>query len=49
MPLSIYFKKGLAKVEISLARGRKTFDKREAIRARDIGRDVQRELREAGR
>jgi SsrA-binding protein len=32
VPLSIYFKKGIAKVELSVARGRKTYDKREAIK-----------------
>jgi SsrA-binding protein len=33
VPLSIYFKKGIAKVEICLARGRKTYDKRDMDRA----------------
>jgi SsrA-binding protein len=45
IPLSIYFKKGLAKVEISLARGRKTFDKREAIKKQDAKRDIDRAMR----
>ena len=31
VPLSLYFKKGIAKVELCLAKGRKTFDKREAL------------------
>ena len=38
-----------AKVEIALARGKDLYDKREAIRKRDMARDVQRELREAQR
>ena len=39
VPLSIYFKKGMAKVELSIARGRKTFDKREALKKQDAKRD----------
>lgn len=38
IPLSVYFKNGLAKVELALARGRKQYDKREKIRKRDIER-----------
>jgi SsrA-binding protein len=38
-----------AKVEIALAKGKDLYDKRESIRKRDMARDVQRELREAGR
>jgi SsrA-binding protein len=45
IPLSIYFKKGMAKVEISIAKGRKTFDKREAIKKQDAKRDIDRALR----
>ncbi len=45
VPLRLYFKDNkLAKVEISLARGKKLYDKREAIRKRDIQREVEREL-----
>jgi tmRNA-binding protein len=36
-------------VEIALARGKDVYDKREAIRKREMARDVQRELREARR
>ena len=50
VPLKIYFnKKGWAKLEIGLAKGKKTFDKKDAIKERDIKRDVQRELRNIGR
>ena len=42
IPLSIYFKEGRAKLELALARGRKTYDKRHAIAARDAGRDIER-------
>jgi SsrA-binding protein len=45
VPLSLYFKKGIAKVELCLARGRKTFDKREAIKKQDAKRDMDRAMR----
>jgi SsrA-binding protein len=45
VPLQIYFKKGLAKVEISVARGRKLYDKREALKKQDAKRDIDRALR----
>ena len=44
VPLSIYFKDGRAKVELGLARGRKSYDKRHAIAARDAARDTEREM-----
>ena len=49
VPLSLYFKKGIAKVELCLARGRKTFDKREAIKKQDAKRDIDRAMRRAAR
>jgi SsrA-binding protein len=49
VPTRIYFDGPRAKVEIALARGKDRFDKREAIKARDQRRDVERELRDAGR
>ena len=45
IPVSIYFKKGMAKVEIFVAKGRKTFDKREAIKKNEAKRDMDRALR----
>ena len=45
IPLSIYFKDGRAKVELALARGRRTHDKREAIRRREDERTLRRVLR----
>jgi SsrA-binding protein len=45
VPLSLYFKKGMAKVELSIARGRKTYDKREAIKKQEAKRDIDRALR----
>ena len=42
VPLSIYFKEGKAKVELGLAKGRRRYDKRQAIAERDAGRDADR-------
>jgi SsrA-binding protein len=44
VPLSLYFQNGWAKVEIALARGRRSFDKRQAIAQRDAEREIAREL-----
>ncbi len=44
VPLSMYFKDGRAKVEIALAKGKKTYDKRQAIAKREADREAQREL-----
>lgn len=44
IPLSIYFKDGYAKVELAVATGKKQWDKRQTIAARDMQRDVEREL-----
>jgi SsrA-binding protein len=45
IPLKLYFKKGLAKVELALAKGKKLYDRREDIKRRDSDRDLRRELR----
>jgi SsrA-binding protein len=37
----LYFKGGLAKVEIALARGKKIYDKRETIKAQDAEREAR--------
>jgi SsrA-binding protein len=44
VPLRMYFKHGLAKVEIAVARGKKTHDKRQSIAKRDAERSMQREM-----
>lgn len=49
IPLSIYFKKGLAKVEIAVAHGKLEFDKRETIRRRIADREAQRAVRNANK
>ena len=40
----MYFKDGRAKVELAVARGRKTHDKRQVIAERDANMDVRREM-----
>jgi SsrA-binding protein len=45
VPLKLYFKDGLAKVELSVARGRKMHDKREALRRDDAKREMDRGMR----
>ncbi len=42
IPLSMYFKDGYAKIEIALARGRKSYDKRHAIAERESKRETDR-------
>lgn len=50
IPLSLYFSPAnKVKVELGLARGKKLYDKRDAIAARDQQRDVERSLRERNR
>jgi SsrA-binding protein len=44
IPLRVYLKRGLAKIEIGLGRGLKKYDKRQAIAKRDAERDMRRAL-----
>ena len=46
IPLKLYFKDGLAKVELALAKGKKLYDKRESIKKRDSDREIKRRLAE---
>jgi SsrA-binding protein len=46
VPTRLYLKGGRAKVEIALARGKRKYDKRQAIAERDAQRDVERALKE---
>ena len=48
IPLSLYLKDGIAKVELALVRGRKHYDKRAAIAKRDAEREMARALRKRG-
>ena len=45
VPLKLYFKKNKAKILLGLAKGKKTYDKRETIKRRDIERDIQTRLK----
>lgn len=42
VPLKMYFKSGKVKVEMALARGKKTYDKRESIKKKDQRRELER-------
>ena len=45
IPLSVYFKGPYAKVELSLARGKKSYDKREAIAKREADREIAKRMK----
>jgi len=47
VPLRIYFKRGMAKCEIGLCRGKKAQDKRETIKERDAKREMERAMKDA--
>ena len=49
VPLSVYFKEGRAKVELALAKGRRRYDKRQAIATRDAAREAERAMARAQR
>ena len=49
IPLRVYLKKNKAKIEIGLARGKKQYDKREAIAQRDSAREIDRAVKERAR
>ena len=46
IPLSMYLKDGLVKMEIATAKGKKLYDKRESLAKRDAEREMERKLRE---
>lgn len=45
VPLKVYIKNGLIKIEIGIAKGKKLHDKRAVIKERDVKRDLARELK----
>ena len=49
VPLAMYLTRGMAKLELGVGRGKKSFDKRESIAKRDAERDIQRALRHTDR
>jgi SsrA-binding protein len=48
IPLRVYLKNGMAKVEIAVAKGKKLYDKRASIAERDAEREIERQLRQRG-
>ena len=46
VPLKLYFKDSLVKVEVALVKGKRDYDKKDSIAQKDIERDVQRTLKE---
>jgi SsrA-binding protein len=49
VPLRLYFRNGRAKVEVALVKGKKSWDKRQSIAARDARREMDRALRRDAR
>ncbi len=48
VPLKLYFKDALVKIEVALCRGKHTYDKKQAIAERDVKRSVERDIKNAG-
>ena len=46
VPLSVYFKNAKVKVEVGLCKGKKNYDKRDAVAKRDAKREMDRAMRE---
>ncbi len=46
VPIRLYFKDNLIKVEVALCRGKQSFDKKETIKKRDIERDLKRQTKD---
>ena len=46
IPTKLYFKDGIAKVELALAKGKRLYDKREDIKRRDAREDIERAFKE---
>jgi SsrA-binding protein len=46
VPLKIYFKEGKAKVELALASGKKSYDKRETLKRKDQQREMERAIKD---
>ena len=45
IPLRLYFSKGKVKVELAVAKGKKSYDKRESIARKDMERDAERKIK----
>ena len=48
VPLKLYFKDALVKIEVALCRGKHTYDKKQTIAERDVKRSVDRDIKNAG-
>ncbi|MCD5390622.1 SsrA-binding protein SmpB [candidate division NPL-UPA2 bacterium] len=48
IPLKLYFKKGLAKVELALAKGKRLYDKRQTLKRKEADREVARAMHRRG-
>ena len=46
VPLKVYLKKGVSKVLIGLAKGKKSYDKRDALKQKDMKREIDRAMKE---
>ena len=49
IPLKLYFKKNILKVELGVCRGKKLYDKRQSLKEKDIKRDIDKSLKDAKR
>ena len=45
VPVKLYFKNGKAKIELAIARGKHTYDKKETIKQRDIEREMKKSMK----
>lgn len=45
IPLALYFKNGIAKLELGLARGKKLYDKRESLKEKSVERDIKKAMK----
>jgi len=48
VPLKLYIKKGIAKLELGVARGKRAYDKRDTIARREVEREIERSLKRRG-
>ncbi|MBO6263753.1 MAG: SsrA-binding protein SmpB [Clostridia bacterium] len=46
VPLKLYFKQSLIKVEVGLCRGKHTYDKKQSIKERDLDREAKRDIKD---
>jgi SsrA-binding protein len=49
IPLKIYFKEGRAKVEVGLAKGKREYEKRDAIKEREADREIEKAIKDRNR